>query len=138
MNGRPSRSETLMKTAYLWSERSTCNRLGVGAVITTDGRPIGQGYNGPPSGMAHCEHEEWEGPCRMAIHAEANAIAFAARRGTPTFGAEMFVTHSPCVDCAKLIIQSGIVVVHFDVPFREPHGIELLEEVGIVVNHLAT
>jgi dCMP deaminase len=128
---RPSRVATLLEVAHVISSRSTCNRLNVGAVVARDGRILTTGYNGPPSGMDHCDHEEHEGPCQMAVHAEANAIAFAARYGMSTDFSELFLTHSPCHTCAKLIINAGIVRVFYAIEFREPHGLDLLELAGV-------
>lgn len=128
---RPTRIETLLHVAALYAERSTCNRLHVGAVIARSGRILATGYNGPPSGMDHCEHEEWEGPCMLAVHAESNAIAFAARHGVTTDLCELYVTHSPCHNCAKLIINAGIKAVYYSTEFRDLHGIDLLEMAGV-------
>ena len=96
--------------------RSTCNRLHV-------------------SGMDHCEHEEWENPCEIAVHAEANAIAFASRYGMATQGAELFVTHAPCHTCAKLVVNAGIVRVYYSHEFRSMHGVDLLEQAGVETHY---
>lgn len=136
---RPSRTDTLIAIALTVAQRSTCNRLAVGAVIARDARVLSTGYNGPPAGMNHCAHDLTsyrvtgvEGPaCQLAVHAEANAIAFAARFGTPTQDTEIYITHSPCVNCAKLIINSGIVRVHYAFEYRDPSGTDLLESVGV-------
>jgi dCMP deaminase len=74
------------------------------------------------------------GGCTRTVHAEANAISFAARSGNSTDGADLFTTHSPCYDCAKLIINAGIVRVVYDVEYRDPRGIDLLREAGIIVD----
>lgn len=132
MTLRPRRWELLLDIAELVATRSTCNRLAVGAVIARDARPLSTGYNGPPSGMDHCEHDLSDGrACELAVHAEANAIAFAARFGTPTHGTELYVTHSPCVQCAKLIINAGIRTVWYRIEYRELTGIDLLEAAGV-------
>lgn len=123
-----------MEIAAAVARRSTCNRLAVGAVIARDARVLSTGYNGPPAGMEHCAHSDprWdESPCQLAVHAESNAIAFAARFGTPTNGTELYVTHSPCVQCAKLIINSGITRVWYAVEYREMTGIDLLEAASV-------
>lgn len=138
MNARPSRSEVLMEKAFSTAKRSTCNRLHVGAIVAREGRDITSGYNGPPSGFPHCEHEDWEGSCKLAVHAERNAIDFAARYGGHgTDAAELFVTHSPCHDCAKDVIQAGIICVYYAIPFRDTHGLDLLNYAGIEVIRLA-
>lgn len=129
------RMGVLMKTAEAVSELGTCNRLRVGAVITRGGRIISTGYNGAPSGMDHCHHETSDEPCRISVHAEANAIAFAARLGgVGTNDATLFVTHAPCWECAKLIINSGIHRVVYQHPYRLTEGLELLENAGILVH----
>lgn len=135
---RPSRHQSLMSVAQIIAERSTCQRLNVGAVVARDGRIMTTGYNGPPSGMPHCDHppENDYGvphtkPCTVAVHAETNAIAFAARYGMATEHAELYVTHSPCGTCAKLIVNAGIVRVAYGVEFRDLTGLDLLESAGI-------
>lgn len=140
MNERPSRADVLMEQAFSQARRSTCSRLHVGAIIALEGRHITSGYNGTPAGLPHCQHgggpnDRCDGG---AIHAEKNAIAFAARYGGHgTDGAELFVTHSPCRECAQLIIQAGIICVHYAIAFRQTDGIELLEDAGIEVIHHA-
>lgn len=120
----------LMSIAGVVAERSTCNRLHVGAVIARDSRVISMGYNGPPSGLPHCSHGNG-GPCDEAVHAEANAVAFAARYGMSVDGATMYVTNSPCVTCAKLIINCGLSSVYFEVSYRDPAGVVLLTTAGV-------
>lgn len=120
----------LMAVAGVVAERSTCNRLHVGAVISRDGRVLSTGYNGPPSGLPHCDHESDVG-CEDAVHAEANVIAFAARYGVSVEGAEVYVTHSPCPGCAKLLINAGLSSVYYKTPFRDVSGIVLLTRAGI-------
>lgn len=153
---RPTRDQTLMKVAYALQDRSSCDRNHVGAVIAMQGRILSTGYNGAPAGMDHCTHETftvesfnrvspiallYEGPprgkgCSIAIHAEANALAFAARYGISVNGAELFTTLSPCYDCAKLIIAAGLVRVVFDRGYREPAGTDLLQSAGIQIEVL--
>jgi dCMP deaminase len=132
---RPSRLDMLMEIAYVVSERSTCNRLHVGAVLAKDGRILSIGYNGPVSGAPHCNHPEGDyetvpmsGACVSAVHAEANAIAFAAKEGICVGGSTLFVTHQPCLKCAQLIINSGIVMVTYDKPYRLVEGVDLLRD----------
>lgn len=144
---RPTRSDTLLRVAVIIAERSTCNRLSVGAVVAREGRILTTGYNGPPSGMPHCNHppqdvfskyinQANENPaCTAAVHAERNALAFAARYGMATDGAEMFVTHSPCLNCAQSIIQAGIIRVYYGTEFRSLDGLDLLEAAGIETHY---
>lgn len=132
-----------MNVVGLIAERSTCDRLSVGAVVARDGRILTTGYNGPPSKMPHCIHFENldnkpDPPCDRAVHAEANAIAFAARYGMSTDGSELFVTHSPCITCAKLIINAGILRVYYGVEYRSLDGLTLLESASVETFYVST
>ena len=129
---RPSRDETLMITARVWSHRGTCSRLQVGCVISKGGRILVQGYNGVPAGLPHCVHTDNE-PCTRAEHAERNAIAWAARNGVALKGAEMHITHMPCLACAMGVINAGIHKVTYEEPYRLLDGVDLLVEAGIEV-----
>ena len=129
---RPSRDEILMDTARLVALRSTCSRLHVGAVASKDGRPLVSGYNGAPAGVPHCSHTTDES-CKVSVHAEANVIAYAARWGIKLEGAELFTTHSPCLACCQLIVNSGVSRVVFAQLFREAEGLWLLKSGGIIV-----
>lgn len=129
---RPGRQEMLMDIAGVVARRSTCNRLSVGAVIALEARVISMGYNGPPSGIDHCQHDDGA-PCDDAVHAEANAIVFAARHGLPTQGTSLYVTHQPCLRCAQLIINAGIDKVFYHQDYRDPAGRILLGQAGLKV-----
>lgn len=126
-----------MEMAVSASKRSTCRRKQVGALIAIDGRPLSVGYAGAPSGMPHClEHGCLIGPeggCIRTVHAEANAIAFAARKGLATENATLYATVSPCPACAKLIINAGIMQVRYLEEYRLVEGIEILKSAGIRV-----
>lgn len=132
----------MMVVAHAFAERGTCDRLQVGAVIHKRGRILATGYNGPPAGLSHCDHEHdppavgEERGCQRAVHAEANAIAFAARHGIGVDGCDLTVTHMPCMDCAKLIINSGLVSVVFEHPYRKTEGVDLLTRARIRVVNL--
>jgi len=113
---------TFLEVAKTIGKLSTCDRANVGAVIVRDGRCICWGYNGAPPGMPHCEENNhgWgdydlQGVrhCRNATHAEANALAFAARQGISTDGATLFVSMSPCDTCSRLLLAAGILRVVF-------------------------
>lgn len=119
--------------AAVFGTKSTCGRAHVGAIIVRKKRIISTGYNGAPSGMAHCKHGGDNFSCTRAVHAEANAIAWAARTGTPTDEATLYTTMSPCLDCAKLIIQSGIITVVFLHEYHNREGKDLLGEAGVEV-----
>lgn len=145
---RPTRDNTLMRQAQIVGERSTCARAHVGVVIAMNARVVSQGYNGAPAGMTHCDHncqcqrnEKWgiqhefhcpevKG-CTVAVHAEANAVAFAARYGVTTNGSDLYTTLAPCLPCAQLIINAGIIRVVFAKPYRFDTGINLLMDAGI-------
>lgn len=149
---RPSRDTILLEVAHVIAKRGTCSRARVGAVIARDGRIIATGYNGAPAGMAHCNHgaaqpdtttdtEHGDIPsgrvgCTRAEHAERNAIAYAARYGLGTDGSNLYTTHAPCLDCSRSIINSGILRVYYDIPYRLIEGIELLFEAGVEVIRL--
>lgn len=145
-----------MGIARLTATQSTCDRANVGAVIALDGRIIGTGYNGAPAGMPHCQHvcECQQGfqreknikdvfkthseqcplkPCRVAVHAEANVIAFCAKYGLKTNGATLYTTLSPCYVCAQLIINAGITRVRYANAYRDPSGLQLLFDAGVAV-----
>lgn len=146
---RPSIVQTLLKIAHTVSERSTCSRRNNGAVVADEnGVILSTGYNGSLSGMAHCDHEcdcgnpfdhdiscpaHTDNGCQLAVHAEANAIYFAARNGVSTKNAVIFCTTEPCVKCAEAIVQSGIKDCVYDQEYRNHAGIELLQDAGIRV-----
>jgi len=141
MSSRISRDELLIRIADIVAGRGTCNRAAVGAVISMGGRIISTGYVGAPSGLPHCTSVGCDPSnstgCLRTVHAEANAIAFAARNGIATGDAELHCTHSPCNSCAKLIINSGIRRVVFDSEYRDREPLKLLEMAGIqVVKHV--
>lgn len=121
--------------AVVTSARSTCKRASVGSVIAKDGRIISTGYVGSPSGLAHCTDVDClqgpDGGCVRTVHAEANAITFAARHGISTDGSTLYSTHSPCGSCAKLIINAGIVRVVYDQRYRLAGGLHLLMAAGV-------
>lgn len=146
---RPSIDSVMMQTAQAWSTRSTCSRLQVGAVAARYGRVIVTGYNGAVSGAPHCDHtcncgHAWDfnthtltctsmTSCREAVHAEANVVAFAARLGLPLFGATLYCTHAPCVDCARLLVNAGVETVIFKEFYRNRNGLDLLIENDVEV-----
>lgn len=134
-NARESFQELLMRTAWLWSQRSTCSRLRVGAVVARDTRILVQGYNGAPAGMRHCRHVDDE-PCSVSVHSEANCISFAAKEGIRLSDATLYCTHAPCEGCAKLIINSGISEVVFDKTYRSAMGLVLLADASVRVRQL--
>lgn len=145
---RPTLDMTLMTIAYAWQDRSTCARNHVGAVVSREGRVISTGYNGAPAGMAHCEHDpqalsrpmiidlSGRRGCLIAIHAEANALSYAARHGVAVEGATIHTTLSPCYACAQLIVAAGLTRVVYDRPYRDETGLELLRAAGVTVDYM--
>lgn len=124
-----------MAQSSLLALRSTCERLSVGATIVRDKRIIAGGYNGSISGGVHCRDEGCyviEGHCVRTIHAEMNALLQCAKFGVPTTDAEIYVTHFPCLQCCKAIIQSGIKKVYYAADYKNhPYSIELFEQSGV-------
>lgn len=134
---RISWHQYFMAQSHLLALRSTCQRLMVGATIVRDKRIIAGGYNGSVSGSIHCIDDGCyvvEGHCVRTIHAEMNAILQCAKFGVPTEGAEIYVTHFPCLNCTKAIIQSGIKTIYYAEDYRNhSYAIELLKEAGVNV-----
>jgi dCMP deaminase len=137
--------QAYMQTAQTFAELSHARRLKVGCIIVKDDRIISIGYNGMPAGWDNnCEHElKWpNGEMRFletkaeVLHAESNAIAKLARSVESGEGASLFVTHSPCVECAKLIYQSGIKRVYYRTQYRDDAGITFLDKSQILVEQL--
>mgnify|MGYP003657272937 FL=1 len=126
-----------MKSAFNYAECSTANRLQVGCVLVKDNRIISIGYNGMPSGWTNeCETEDNVTKPEV-IHAESNAICKLARSSENGEGATAFVTHQPCMDCAKLLYQSGITEVYYAHKYRLTHGVDFLEKCGITVEQMS-
>jgi dCMP deaminase len=115
------------------AKESYCKRLQVGAVIVKDGNIISFGYNGTPSGMPN-KCEENDVTFSYVLHAESNAITKACKSPISTEGATMYITHSCCLECAKLIIQSGIKRVYYSENYRDKAGINLLRNCGVTVS----
>ncbi len=126
--------ELFLSIATLVAQRGTCPRAKVGAIITLDRRIISLGYNGAPPGQAHCTEigcQIVDGGCVRTVHAEANAIAFAAHSGSRLLGSTIYCTHSPCLSCGKLILSSGIGRVVFTEPYRDDSAMSLLNSGGL-------
>jgi dCMP deaminase len=122
--------ELYLDLAQRVAEESYCKRLQVGAIIVKDGNIISFGYNGTPSGMPN-KCEEADVTFSYVLHAESNAITKACKSPISTEGATMYITHSCCLECAKLIIQSGIKKVYFMHKYRDEAGIKLLNNCGV-------
>ncbi|WP_040980280.1 ComE operon protein 2 [Oceanobacillus jeddahense] len=124
-----------MAQSHLLALRSTCTRLMVGATIVRDKRIIAGGYNGSVSGDVHCIDEGCyviDGHCVRTVHAEANALLQCAKFGVPTDGADVYVTHFPCLQCTKQLIQSGIKNLFYAEDYKNhPYAVQLFEEAGV-------
>lgn len=123
---RPSWDEYFLEIAKVVAKRSTCDRANVGAVIAKNKVILSTGYNGAPRGLPHCDdvgHEIVDGHCIRTIHAEANAVAQAARNGTAVEGATIYLTVSPCYDCFKMIINAGIKDVMYKEFYMSRYGL---------------
>ena len=121
-----------LRMAKIWAENSYCQRRQVGALIVKNKMIISDGYNGTPSGFENvCEENNVTKP--YVLHAEANAITKIARSNNSSDGATLYVTDSPCIECAKLIIQAGIKRVVYAQKYRLDDGLRLLERAGIQV-----
>jgi dCMP deaminase len=137
--------ETYMKTAENFAELSSARRLHVGAIVVKDDRIISIGYNGMPSGWDNnCEDYfglDLKGQPTLVtkpevLHAETNAIAKLAKSTESGMGATLFVTHAPCLDCAKLVFQSGINSVYYRNSYRDTSGVEFLSKAGVTVEQI--
>jgi len=144
----------MMGTAYQWAKMSSCRRKKVGAVLAFDNRILNVAYNGTVSGKNNdCEIEcpecgnDIDENCNRCqgdgiisnphvIHAEKNLIAFCAQNGIPTKGCTVYVTLSPCIECATLMKQAGIKTVIYDEQYRDISGIEFCKNMGIEVHKL--
>ena len=127
--------EYFMAQSHLLALRSTCQRLSVGATIVKDNRIIAGGYNGSVAGEVHCIDEGClieDGHCIRTIHAEMNALLQCAKQGVSTEGATIYVTHFPCLNCTKSIIQAGIKTIYYAEDYHNhEYAMQLLDQSGI-------
>lgn len=137
---RISWDQYFMAQSHLLALRSTCTRLMVGATIVREKRIIAGGYNGSISGGKHCIDDECyveDNHCINTIHAEINALLQCAKFGVPTKNAEIYVTHFPCLNCTKAIIQSGIKKVYYAKDYKNhPYAIELFQSAGVQIENV--
>lgn len=142
---RPGFDSTYLDIAHILRKRSTCKRGKVGVVICQANVPIAMGYNGSLPGQPHCDDDGMDcdvernvhsAGCTRTVHAEANAIAHCARRGIATAGGVMYCTHSPCKNCAQLVVSAGVSRYVYSTPYRDETGLHLLYENEIEV-HIA-
>ena len=120
-----------LRMAQIWAENSYCKRRQVGALIVKDKMIISDGYNGTPVGFENVCEDENDHTKPYVLHAEANAITKVPQSNNSSNGATLYVTSSPCIECAKLIIQAGIKRVVFNEIYRLTDGIELMQRAGI-------
>lgn len=125
--------EAYMDMAYRFAELSSAKRLQVAAIVVKDDRIISIGYNGMPSGWDNCCETDNNTTKAEVLHAESNAIAKLARSSESGEDATIFITHAPCMECAKLIYQSGIKEVYYHYTYRKTEGLEFLEKSNIKV-----
>ena len=144
---KPSFNDIYMELAEKLAKRSHCVKAHVGAVLTKDTRIISLGYNGPPSGTHNCDIEwpeqgcprDSKGSCSLALHAEQNAILYAAKNGVSMEGATLYVTLSPCISCARVIYTTGIKKVYFKDSYANfkglasDEGVDFLKRFGVEV-----
>ena len=125
-----------LRMAHIWAENSYCERRKVGAIIVKDKMIISDGYNGTPSGFENICEEDNDTTKPYVLHAEANAITKVAKSNNSSEGATLYVTTSPCMECSKLIIQSGIKRVVFDEKYRITDGLDILKRAKIELINL--
>ena len=122
-----------LEMAAVWARNSYCTRRQVGAILVKDRMIISDGYNGTPSGFENVCEDENGVTKPYVLHAEANAITKVAKSGNSSLGATLYVTASPCLECAKLIIQAGVVRVVYSEEYRITDGVDLLRRAGVLV-----
>lgn len=125
-----------LRMASIWAENSYCKRRQVGALIVKDQMIISDGYNGTPSGFENVCEDEQNVTLPYVLHAEANAITKVAASANSSKGATIYVTSAPCIECSKLIIQSGIVRVVYSEKYRTEEGCDLLKKANIQVDFI--
>ncbi len=134
-NNRISKDEMYMKITQVISERSYCKRKKVGCIIVKDNMIISDGYNGTPTGFENNCEDQNNKTKAYVLHAEANALTKLAKSTQNSDGSTLYVTMSPCYECSKLIIQTGIKKVIFKEKYRVTDGLDLLKKSGIEVVH---
>ena len=125
-----------LKMAQIWAENSYCERKKVGALLVKDKMIISDGYNGTPAGFENICEDDTDTTKPYVLHAEANAITKVAKSNNSSENSTLYITTSPCLECSKLIIQSGIRRVVFSEKYRITDGIDLLERAKIEVVHI--
>jgi dCMP deaminase len=135
---RPSWDDYFMGITFQVALRSTCDRARVGSIVVKDRRILTTGYNGSPAGLPHCDeigHLMIAGHCVRTLHAEQNAIIQAAFHGIGVAGGTIYVTHQPCLTCAKMIINAGIKRVVYAGHYPDENAVAFLTEAGVELEH---
>ncbi|MCC5923813.1 MAG: dCMP deaminase family protein [Crocinitomicaceae bacterium] len=125
-----------LRMAKQWAKLSHCKRKQVGAIIVKDGMIISDGYNGTPTGFDNCCEDENGLTHWYVLHAEANAILKVAKSTNNARGATLYLTHSPCKDCSKLVLQAGIKRLVFEEKYKDESGLDFLREAGLEIVQL--
>ncbi|MCH5239536.1 MAG: dCMP deaminase family protein [Muribaculaceae bacterium] len=125
-----------LRMASIWSENSYCRRRQVGALLVKDKMIISDGYNGTPSGFPNICEDDDNRTLPYVLHAEANAITKVAKSNNSSEGSTLYVTDSPCIECAKLIIQAGIKRVVYSRKYRLTDGVDLMKTAGINIEYI--
>ena len=133
---REKYDKAYLRMAQEWAKLSYCDRKKVGAIIVKDNMIISDGYNGTPSGYENCCENEYGETEWYVLHAEANAILKVAKSTQSALGSTLYITLSPCKECSKLIIQSGIKRVVFKNKYKDTAGIDFLRTYGIETSHI--
>ena len=136
---RPTWDEYFLDIAFTVAERSTCDRAHVGAVLVRDKRILATGYNGSPMGLPHCDevgHLIVDGHCVRTLHAEQNAIIQSALHGISSEGATAYVTHQPCLTCAKMLINAGVRRVVYAGNYPDENSVQFLAEANVALERL--
>ena len=148
MTTRLSWDEYFMTITRQVAERSTCTRAKVGAVIVRDRSILATGYNGSPAGMPHCTDAgcliyesktpagDIEQNCFRTIHAEINAIAQAAKNGASIRDATIYITHTPCIHCLKVLVNTGIRAIFYEKPYKLETVRDIIENTGVALQHV--
>ncbi len=130
--------KSYLEMAHVWAKNSYCKRRQVGALLVKERMIISDGYNGTPSGFENVCEDEDNHTKQYVLHAEANAITKVAKSNNSSQGATLYITDSPCMECAKLIIQAGISRVVYDREYRIKDGLELLQRAGVDIEHISS
>ncbi|MEA3336008.1 MAG: cytidine/deoxycytidylate deaminase family protein [Chloroflexota bacterium] len=133
---RPPWNDYFMGITFQVARRSTCDRARVGAIVVKDRRILTTGYNGSPAGLPHCDdigHLIVDGHCVRTLHAEQNAIIQGAQHGVTLRGGTLYVTHQPCLTCAKMIINAGLVRVVYAGHYPDENSVAFLAQAGVAL-----